>query len=152
MSDEEREQRFFDRREAELLLPTLKDLLVAALEKKKLVEAVEQEFSQVQNRILLVGGILPPYGYLAEKRVERDKLVAGIRLAVEQIEESGCVVKDLESGLLDFPSIVNDEEVFLCWKLGEESIEWYHGLEEGFAGRKRLDASASAPDAESKPN
>jgi hypothetical protein len=49
------------------------------------------------------------------------------------------VVKDLDTGLLDFPAILNDEEVYLCWRLGEDRIRFYHGIHEGFAGRKPLD-------------
>jgi hypothetical protein len=48
-------------------------------------------------------------------------------------------LKDADTGLLDFPSMREDEEVLLCWRVGEEGIEWYHGLEDGFAGRRRID-------------
>jgi hypothetical protein len=48
-------------------------------------------------------------------------------------------VKDLDVGLLDFPARLNNKEVFLCWRLGEDRIRFYHGLEEGFDGRKPLD-------------
>ena len=55
----------------------------------------------------------------------------------------GTVVKDLETGLVDFPSLRGGEEVYLCWKLGEARIGYWHGIEEGFAGRKPLDDSRS---------
>ena len=51
------------------------------------------------------------------------------------------MVKDLEMGLLDFPAIVNNQEVYLCWRLGEERIRFWHRQDEGFAGRKPLDPS-----------
>jgi hypothetical protein len=50
----------------------------------------------------------------------------------------GAQIKSLEEGLLDFPALRGDEEVLLCWKLGEDEIAYWHGLEEGFAGRKPL--------------
>ena len=148
----ERPERLFNRQEAEGLLPLLQQLLATAIEKKKASDVIEQEFSRIQNRILLYGGIIPPYAYLAEKKLERDKCVAAIREALGKIEQTGCVVKDLDVGLVDFPSVVNDEQVYLCWKLGEERIRYWHRMDEGFAGRKPLGpADASTPDA-SKPN
>ena len=54
------------------------------------------------------------------------------------IHELGAVVKDLDDGLVDFPARVEGEEAFLCWRLGEEEIGYWHGLDEGFAGRKPL--------------
>src|SRR3972149_3859373 len=60
----ERPERFFNRQEAENLLPLLQQLLATAIEKKKASEVIEQEFSRIQNRILLYGGIIPPYAHL----------------------------------------------------------------------------------------
>ena len=151
MGDEEREQKFFDRQEAERLLPLIEPILVEAIEKKKKLEGVEQEFAQVQNRILVYGGIIPPFTYLSERKQERDKLTAAIREAVERIEDEGCVVKDLDLGLVDFPCLHEEEEVYLCWKLGEKRIFYWHRMDEGFAGRKPLDSSTPDSDA-SKPN
>lgn len=151
MGDEEQEK-LFDRQEAEKLLPLLGRLLSGAIENKKRMEALDQEFTQVQNRILLYGGILPPYRYLAEKRVERESLVSGIRDSVLRIEQTGCVVKDLDLGLIDFPSIVNEEQVYLCWKLGEERIRYWHRIDEGFAGRKPLASPGGLSSGGPKPN
>lgn len=147
MADEEHEERLFDREQAEQLLPLLKRLLADIIEQKKRAQGIEQELSQVQNRILLYGGIVPPYGYLTEKKLEQEKCVKGIREAIEEIEQTGCVVKDIDQGLVDFPSMVNNEQVYLCWKLGEEGVRYWHRIDEGFAGRKRLPPSdAAAPD------
>lgn len=148
----ESEPRLFNRQEAEDLLPLLANLLTSARESKKRVDEVDSEFSQMQNRILLYGGIMPPYGQLAQKKLERDGLVSAIRKVVTSIEQNGCVLKDLEEGLVDFPSIVNEEQVFLCWKLGEERILYWHRQEEGFAGRKPLSGSDAAPPGPAKPN
>ena len=151
MTDDERDDKLFNRQEAEELLPLLKPLLANAVEKKKRVEMLDQEFAEAQKHILLRGGTLPPYRYLARCRRERERLVNAMGKAVSQIEETGCVVKDLDQGSLDFPSIVNEEEVFLCWKLGEERIRYWHRADEGFAGRKPLGAEADLPDG-TKPN
>ena len=56
----------------------------------------------------------------------------------ERIQSAGAQVKDLDAGLLDFPSLRDGEEILLCWRLGEDEIEFWHGPEEGFAGRKRV--------------
>jgi len=153
MGDEEREQRLFNRKEAEQLISVIEPLLLEAADKKKQVEEVDKEFSQVQNRIMVYGGVVPPYGHLAGRKQERDKLVTAIREAVEQIEETGCVVKDLDVGLIDFPSLIDDETVYLCWKLGEKRIFYWHRMDEGFAGRKPLEDSSEAGSSDdSKPN
>jgi hypothetical protein len=68
--------------------------------------------------------------------------LADVALAcVERLEELGVVVKDLDLGLLDFPSEREGEEVLLCWHVGEDSVAFWHGLEEGYAGRKPIDWS-----------
>jgi hypothetical protein len=60
---------------------------------------------------------------------------------VDRLEELGVVLKDLDLGLLDFRSEREGEEVLLCWHVGEDSVTWWHGLEEGYAGRKPIDWS-----------
>jgi len=76
---------------------------------------------------------------LARLRAERDKLNQTISDTLAEITAMGVQVKDLEIGLLDFPCIVEGKVVLLCWKLGETSIAHWHGVDEGFAGRKRID-------------
>jgi hypothetical protein len=57
---------------------------------------------------------------------------------IHRIESFGCIVKDIDLGTVDFPSTRDGEQVYLCWKIGEPTIVHWHGLEDGFAGRKRL--------------
>ena len=57
---------------------------------------------------------------------------------IEKLEELGCVLKDMNIGLLDFPAVRLGVRVWLCWKLGEERVSFWHGLHEGFAGRKAI--------------
>jgi hypothetical protein len=56
------------------------------------------------------------------------------------VQDTGAVVKDMASGLLDFPAIRNGQEVYLCWKVGEDRIEYWHEVEAGFAGRQSIDS------------
>ncbi len=57
---------------------------------------------------------------------------------IYRIESYGCVVKDIDLGLIDFPSMRGDEPVYLCWKLGEEEVGYWHGMDEGFTTRHPL--------------
>ena len=57
---------------------------------------------------------------------------------IYRIESLGCVVKDIDLGLVDFPAMRDDEPIYLCWKLGEAAVNYWHGLDEGFALRKPL--------------
>jgi hypothetical protein len=74
------------------------------------------------------------------QELERVAAAAGSRMRalVEEIESLGAEVKDLELGLVDFPAERDGETVLLCWRVGEEEIGYWHGLEEGFAGRRPL--------------
>jgi hypothetical protein len=73
---------------------------------------------------------------VARRRAERDKAFQDIKDTLAEIDSIGVQVKDLDIGLLDFPCEVDGQVVLLCWKLGEKSITHWHGVSEGFAGRK----------------
>jgi len=139
-------EKYFDRLEAEQLLPMIGDCLGQALEQKKKIDQCDEELSRGAARIMALGGSIPPLEQLARSRAERQKLASELEEAIKRIQETGCVIKDLDVGLIDFPSLRGGEEVYLCWKLGEERIVYYHGIDEGFAGRKPLDDSP--PDTE----
>ena len=76
------------------------------------------------------------------KRVteRRDALAERILKAIEGVQARGCLVKDIARGLVDFYALSGDRLIFLCWQLGERSIEHWHTLESGFAGRQPLDS------------
>ena len=139
--------KYFDRREAEELLPTLTPWLEEARGEKKKIDAYKEDLTQAASRIMVLGGTFPPFSDLMRKKSEHDAAAARLSEIVNQIQETGCLVKDLDEGLVDFPSLVDGEEIYLCWKLGEERIGFWHGIEEGFAGRKPLDESGPAPPA-----
>jgi hypothetical protein len=60
---------------------------------------------------------------------------------IQKLEELGCVLKDMSTGLVDFPAVRLGTRVWLCWKLGEETVTFWHGLHEGYAGRKAIQES-----------
>jgi hypothetical protein len=73
----------------------------------------------------------------AEQAEQRERVEVARR--VNAIHGRGAIVKDVDEGLVDFPALRQGEEILLCWRLGEDEVAHWHGLEEGFAGRKQLD-------------
>jgi hypothetical protein len=131
--------RTFTVAEAETLLPVLESLLRSAIDAKKLIEEVDAEQQALANRIFLHGGILVDIVTVSRRKAEREKALQKAKDAVAEIDATGVQVKDLDIGLLDFPCLVGEEVILLCWKLGEQGITHWHGMEEGFAGRKPID-------------
>lgn len=128
--------RTFTLGEAQDLLPVLESLLRTAIDGKKLIESVESELQAVAHRIFLNGGMSLNMVYLARRKAEREKAFQKVKDAMAEIDAIGVQVKDLDIGLLDFPCEVDGQIVLLCWKLGEKAITHWHGISEGFAGRK----------------
>src|SRR5271166_4024873 len=131
--------RTFTVAEAETLLPVLESLLRSAMEAKALIEEVDGEQQALANRIFVNGGTLVDIVKVARRKAEREKALQKAKDAVAEIDATGVQVKDLDIGLLDFPCLVGDEVILLCWKLGEKGITHWHGMQEGFAGRKPID-------------
>ena len=78
-------------------------------------------------------------GDLNEAQSELLTLAEAVAACVDHLEGIGVVLKDLDLGLLDFPALRGDEEVELCWKVGEDAVSSWHRIGEGFAGRKPID-------------
>jgi hypothetical protein len=78
--------------------------------------------------------------YMEEKQ-KLNMAVSNLYKAIEDIESMGIMIKSVDEGLLDFPSVRFNEEVWLCWKAGEDEVKFWHGKDEGFAGRKPLPIS-----------
>ena len=84
------------------------------------------------------GGIDPQRRRTSSNEAEQLERVE-IARCVNAIHGRGAIVKDIDEGLVDFPAVREGAEILLCWRLGEDEVAHWHGLEEGFAGRKRLD-------------
>jgi len=141
----EPEQRFFTLTEAERARRELEPFLVEAMDCRKKLARLDQDLTAVAARIMMMGGVIVPYEKLAKLRAEHSQLAEAMKAALNRILQTGCLVKDLEVGLLDFPALIGNEEVYLCWKLGEDRIRFYHRQDEGFAGRKPLDPHDLGP-------
>ncbi len=137
MADED--SKIFSLRDAERLRVELEPVLIDAIEARRKLSEIDDELGKLADRVQQSGGMMIAHDKAARQRLEHNRLGGVIRDALEKIHSTGCVVKDLETGLLDFPARINGEPVYLCWRLGEDRIRFYHAQDEGFAGRKPLD-------------
>lgn len=137
--------------EAQALLPVLETLLRRAQTQGRRCAEIEVELEQLRQQIALAGGMRIDVTGTARRRAERDKALQDTKDALAEIEAIGVQVKDLEKGLLDFPCLIDGKTVLLCWKQGEEAIAFWHSTEDGFAGRKPLDARFGRPERD-RPN
>lgn len=136
---DEGESKLFSLTEAERLRAQLEPVLIEAMEARRKMIEPEKKLAALAERIQVSGGMQVPYEKAAKWRAIRTKFESSMRDALERIQSTGCIVKDLDVGLLDFPSRIDNQDVFLCWKLGEDRIRFYHAQDEGFAGRKPID-------------
>lgn len=110
---------------------------------ERMVEARRAELEARDQRASLVariasnGGDLTPRD-VAEAAEAVEQAYTEVARCVEAIHEAGAQVKDLDQGLVDFPALREGELVLLCWRVGEDEIGYWHGTDEGFAGRKPL--------------
>jgi hypothetical protein len=125
--------------EAQSLLPVLESLLKRAMDGKLAAQEIEADLNGLAQKIYLSGGMRVNVGAIAKQRSEMEDHLKTVRESIAEIDAIGVQVKDLESGLLDFPCRVEDEVVLLCWKIGEPAIEHWHTVDSGFQGRQPVD-------------
>ncbi|HEV2386430.1 MAG TPA: DUF2203 domain-containing protein [Candidatus Acidoferrales bacterium] len=151
MAEQQREDssaKLFTLPEAERARQSIEPLLAEAIEHRRHALDFERRLNALAQRIQLTGGLAVRHDKALELRQGYESTSEKARSAVEQIEATGCVVKDLDLGLVDFPGRLNGESVFWCWRLGEDRIRFWHREEEGFAGRKPIspgDSGATPP-------
>lgn len=134
------------------MIPQLEQWLRQVIDSKKQVVELDSEFQEIQVRIQMMGGSELNPASIAEKKLLRNQNVERLKALVDNIQQSGCLVKDLDMGLVDFPALLNNQEVYLCWKLGEPRIDFWHGVSEGFTGRKRINNEFGDSDGPARPN
>jgi len=132
--------RFFTLQQAEKVLPDVASAIRAAISLKEEYERMESEMQNFSQRVAVMGGVRVDRGQMMEQKNCREETALAFKQAVERVNEFGCLVKDLDIGLIDFPTLFEGEEVYLCWKLGEAGIQFWHGVHEGFRGRKPIDS------------
>src|ERR1700721_4231464 len=131
--------RYFTLQQAEKLLPEVEVTIREAISHKSDFQQAEAEWQNFATRITMLGGVRVDHSQVMDQKQRRESAAHLLKEAVEKIQEYGCVVKDLDIGLIDFPTLFHGEEVYLCWKLGESGIQFWHGVQEGFPGRKPID-------------
>lgn len=130
-------KRYFTAEEANAALPRVRPLAEHMIERRAELLAAQARQAELLASIAGNGGGIPP-DLLAAAEEAVEAATEGLRTAVEELTALGVVVKDLDAGLVDFPALRDGEEVLLCWQLGEDEVGFWHGLEEGFAGRRPL--------------
>jgi len=134
-------KKYYTLREANELLPALRQSLEE-------IQRIKGQFNDKYEQLhkLKVEGAENAAGGLASARederfmleCELEFLQIEAKAHIQSFEMNGVELKDIDFGLIDFPALVDGEEVLLCWKQGEERITHYHGLHDGFAGRKKI--------------
>jgi hypothetical protein len=129
--------RHFTVAEANALLSTVRSVVERLVDRRRELR-IELERQQELGEITKSngGGFNPRLP--AEIDAALQKAAGDVSACIEQLTELGVQVKDLDSGLIDFPSLRDGAEILLCWQLGEDEIAWWHTLDRGFAGRRPL--------------
>jgi hypothetical protein len=125
--------------EAQRLIPQVDRLLRDAVALKTEYDDAEKAIQSMSERVMMMGGMVVDRNQALESRNRRDSAAGRLRAAIDEVQEIGCIVKDLDMGLIDFPTMFRGVEVYMCWKLGETAIGFWHGVDEGFRGRKAID-------------
>jgi hypothetical protein len=135
--------KLFTLAQAQSLIPRVDRLLREAIALKSEFVQAERALQSFSERITLMGGMIVDRDRFLQAKTRRQSEAERLRNAIEQLQDLGCLVKDLDTGLVDFPTLFRGQEVYLCWKLGEPSIEFWHGVDQGFRGRKAIDRDFS---------
>lgn len=121
-------------------MSTTKTKYFTPLEARKTLPLVKQIVKDILANGYQVHTIAESLGGNIEGNDEIKSLIKDINYYMGELEEIGCYYKDWDFriGLVDFPSIIDGEEVFLCWRSDEDEIKFYHGINEGYIGRKEI--------------
>ena len=123
-------ERHFTIEQANLLLSSLKPLLRELRDAKDLL--TDDEAHELLSDSAPTNGGGPAGRQVGEAFLEVRKLLLAV-------QEAGIVVRDIDRGLIDFPAVIEGREVYLCWELGEDEVNFWHDLETGYRGRQPLD-------------
>jgi hypothetical protein len=129
--------RYFTPEEANELLPTVRPLVEEMVGHRRALAVATVRHARIATKIAGNGGGVRPHE-VDELQATIDAEAAEVVRCATALQELGLLVKDLDEGLVDFPTLWGDEEVLLCWRLGEREVAFWHTVEDGFAGRKPL--------------
>ena len=122
----------FTLKEANAVLPSV-------IKKFKDLVNLKNEVVKIQTEIETNPKYMSSFKDYSLKKQELNTAISNFYKSIEEIESSGVMIKSIDEGLLDFPSLRFNEEIWLCWKEGETEIKFWHGKDEGFNGRKPVE-------------
>ena len=132
--------KLFTVNEANALLPEVRPMI------ERILEIIQR--LRAKSEMVIRAEQIDPGTPNLMSRLQQNGEIAGlikqINDSVNEIQQHGCVCKGVEQGLLDFPCLLGEEIVFLCWQYGEPEITYWHRIEDGFAGRRPLLDSSAA--------
>jgi hypothetical protein len=126
----------FTREQANAALPRVRRLVEQLVERRADQLAARARLAELGARAEGNGGVEPEQPAALGRAAATAE--EGLREALAALTALGVVVKDVDTGLVDFPAVRDGAPVLLCWQLGEDEVAFWHGLDEGFAGRKPL--------------
>jgi hypothetical protein len=129
--------RLFTPEEANAALQTVRPLVEQLVERRRVFLVAQERRAQLAAHVAGNGGGLDPRE-LGEATGALESAAGDVAQSLAELTVLGVLVKDLDRGLIDFPARRGDEDVLLCWELGEPEVAYWHGLEEGYAGRRPL--------------
>jgi hypothetical protein len=135
--------RFFDLDEANAAIPELRTILETLRDERLQLIALRDEFARqapVETAAGSSGPSEPPAGARARRllRLRMQGVIDQMQAGVARIDELGVTLREIETGLIDFPALVSGRQVWLCWRLGEGDVGWWHELSDGFGGRRAI--------------
>ncbi len=126
-------ERIFTLSEANALIPELEQHWTSIKQGRQALLDTKEEVKRASAHASVGGGTVEGVKYI--------KGLQDINASLHAIQEMGVVIKDAEIGLCDFPYMLNDKLVFLCWKSGETQVRWWHDIDSGYANRQPIDES-----------
>ena len=129
--------RYFTVAEANAVLPTVRPVVERMVERRREMRVQLERQQELGGMTRSNGGGFNPR-LPAEIEAALQEAAGDVSACIEELTELGVQVKDLDTGLVDFLSERDGEEILLCWQLGEDEIAWWHTLDGGFAGRRPL--------------
>lgn len=132
--------RYFTLEQASRLLPPAGKAIRDAVQAKSRYEEADVALQALVQRIMIMGGIALDLNAAESWKNQREQSELALKAAVDKLEDMGCIVEDLDYGQIDFPTLFRGEEVYLCYRMDEAGIMFWHGVHEGFEGRRAIDA------------
>ena len=132
--------RYYTLREARAALPVISRDVRDAVHAHSRYQEADDALKSLTQRILMNGGTVVDTAGAENWKSQRDSGAQALKTFLGRMEERGVLVKDLGVGLIDFPTLYRGREVYLCWRMDEDDIDFWHSTDEGFAGRKLIDS------------